>query len=272
LASRSRAGFPTQEARDKNLTDVSSTIAGRVSRREAICPSVKGCDMALDARRRQRKAERRASRQREKQRTIKRQAEKIAAKTLERIASAPILRCFMTGDRAQQGIPQVVISRLLSDGEVACSVFLLDVYCLGVKDAFLRVVTRDQFEHDVCDGFQSRFGTIELEAACARKLVEGAVEYARGLGFPPHADYAEAKGIFGDIDPQTCTKEFKYGKDGKPLFIPGPFDTPARCERIVRTLTEHSGPDGFKALLFSDEDELLPLDISFDAPDDGWDD
>jgi hypothetical protein len=221
--------------------------------------------MALDARRRQKKAERRAAKQKEKQRALKRRAETTAARTLAAMASAPLLRCFMAQDDGGQGMPQVVVSRLLPDGTVACSVFLLDLYCLGVKDAFLRVVTRGEFENELLGGFESRFGVTELTAACARKLVEGAVEYARNLGFSPHADYAEAKAIFGDIDPAACAKEFKYGKDGKPLFIPGPFDTPARCERIVRTLTEHCGPDGFNTLVIADEDELMPLDVSSDG-------
>jgi hypothetical protein len=220
--------------------------------------------MALDARKRQKKAERRAAKHREKQRGLKRRVEITAARTHAAIGTAPLLRCFMTDDRDQQGLPQVVMGRLLPDGNVACSVFLLDMYCLGVKDAFLRMTTRGEFEHELVDGLESRFGAIELEPACARKLVEGAVDYARTFGFLPHADYAEAKIIFGDIDPAECKRAFEYGKDGKPLFVPGPFDTPARCDRIIRTLSEHCGPDGFKTVAFPQEQQVLPFDESLD--------
>jgi hypothetical protein len=41
---------------------------------------------------------------------------------------------------------------------------------------------------------------------------------------------------------------------------------------MPRTARGHCRPDGFKALLISDEDELVPFDFSFDAPDDEWDD
>jgi hypothetical protein len=54
------------------------------------------------------------------------------------------------------------------------------------------------------------------------------------------------------------------------LFVPGPFDTPGRCDRI--SLTERLGPDGFNTVVIADEDELMPFDVSFDAPDDEWDD
>lgn len=228
--------------------------------------------MALDARKRQKKAERRAAKQKDKQRALKRRAEASIARTHAAIGSAPLLRCFMTKDEGAQGMPQVLVSRLLPDGTVACAVFLLDLFCLGVKDAFLRVIGRSEFEDELVDGFESRFGVIKLEAACARKLVEGAVEYARSLGLEPHSDYGKAKAIFGDVDPAACTREFQYGKDGKPYFISGPHDTPARCDRILRALTQHCGPDGFHTLLVADEDRLLPFDDSSEDSDDEWED
>ena len=42
-------------------------------------------------------------------------------------------------------------------------------------------------------------------------LVEGAVEYAKSLGLSPHADYARARHIFGDIDPAASDREFVAG-------------------------------------------------------------
>jgi hypothetical protein len=36
-----------------------------------------------------------------------------------------------------------------------------------------------------------------------------------------------------------------FGKDGKPFFMSGPYDTPARCRRIIDTLTRRCGPEGF---------------------------
>ena len=87
------------------------------------------------------------------------------------------------------------------------------------------------------------------EPAFARKLVEGAVEYAESIGLPPSSEYRIAKLIFSDVDPSTCREKFTYGKDGKPLFISGPYDTPARCRVIVDTLTQQLGPGGFHFMM-----------------------
>ena len=86
---------------------------------------------------------------------------------------------------------------------------------------------------------------VDLSPECGRSLVEGAVHYARALGFAPHRDYRQAKRIFGDIDASECQQQFVYGKDGKPRFIAGPNDGAMRCQQIIDTLAARCGPDGF---------------------------
>jgi hypothetical protein len=82
-----------------------------------------------------------------------------------------------------------------------------------------------------------------------RKLVEEAEAYARDLGFPPHPDYQRARQIFGDLDVTACPTQYVFGKDGKPCFMSGPYDTPAKCRRILDTLTRRCGPEGFHFML-----------------------
>ena len=55
--------------------------------------------------------------------------------------------------------------------------------------------------------------------------------------------------VFGDIDSAHSTEELEFGKDGKPLFIAGPFDDPARVRRIQETLGTNAGPAGFDYMI-----------------------
>src|SRR5262245_38696707 len=111
----------------------------------------------------------------------------------------------------------------------------------------------DRWERDYCaaqeydqktSGLQQETFRV-LHPTCARKLVEGAEAYARDLGFSPHPDYQRARRIFGDLDPTACPTHYTFGKDGKPFFMSGPYDTPARCRKIIDTLTRRCGPEGF---------------------------
>jgi len=64
---------------------------------------------------------------------------------------------------------------------------------------------------------------------------------------------------FGDIDAGECTEEFTYGKDGKPYFFAGPYDSRSRCREILNILTSRLGADGFHYTIpFEDLAEELP--------------
>ena len=65
------------------------------------------------------------------------------------------------------------------------------------------------------------------------------------------------KEIFGDIDASVCPVKYIYGKDGKPFYMNGPYESPADVQKIINTLTEKSGVNGFNTLyrLINDVDD-----------------
>ena len=163
---------------------------------------------------------------------------------IRRAATAPLDRCFVTENLFEKGIGQVMVTRLLRSGHLACAFFLVDSFCLGVKDAFYRELTRDEFAraYEELSDIQ-KFTSIAPEKA--RALINQAVAYARAIGFSPAGDFAIVEQIFGGVQAMSDNQEFVFGKDGKPLYIAGPSHTPARASRIIRTLSNKLGPDGF---------------------------
>jgi len=205
--------------------------------------------MAVDPRKRQKKVERRKAKQKTERRELARLDSGSLSSRLEQASAAPILHCCTTADIWRAGIGQVLISRQLGNGSVAFAVFLVDIHCLGVKDAFANIAPRASYDRDLYAKVAARSGLIPLRPECARKLVESAVRYALDLGLPPHADYRTARLIFGDIPAEACTEEYAFGKDGKPFFVAGPHDSHARCEQILRTLHDRCGPEGYHFLV-----------------------
>ena len=163
---------------------------------------------------------------------------------------APIHESLVPAKLFEVGLGNLVFSRSLPDGRVALGAFLLDVFCLGVKNAFFTIVTRKQYAERL-----SHWSLAEslkpMQAACFRKLVEGGVAYARELGFSPHADYAAARLIFGDVQATDCPTRFEYGHDGKPFYISGPHETAAQVEAIVEHLHRRLGPGNFDFLVMA---------------------
>lgn len=202
--------------------------------------------MALDARKLQKKKEKRNAKRRSLEAARKASLQPSLKGVLARPDSYPLLDCCRSADLFEQGIGYVLISRSTPGRHVAGSLFLVDTYCLGVKNAMTFMLAHGSYTRDMLRGpiFESS-GRQPLEPAAARKLVEGAVAYADGLGLAPHADYRIAKGMFGAIDSADCREEFVYGKDSKPLYVAGPHESVADARAIITTLAQSCGDGGF---------------------------
>jgi len=139
------------------------------------------------------------------------------------------------------GLVSVLVARKHRHGTVSVCGYLADVYCLGVKNALGPEIVDDvglrRFSDQFFDGYSSDPLAAPIELA--REIVFGSLEYARGLGFEPHPDFAAAQSHLG---PWTGPSTITFGKDGKPLYISGPYDDP---RPIVRTLERTTGADNF---------------------------
>lgn len=154
----------------------------------------------------------------------------------------------------KHGMSRVVISRTREGGWVEAGAFLVDAFCLGVKDAFLTESSADDWP-DKLSRMVPADERLALHPACARKFIEGAVAYAEALGIAPHHDYKKARRAFSSITARDCPETFTYGDKGKPLFVAGPNDDQQRIERIMRVLTAKLGPKGFHYILPFEPDD-----------------
>jgi hypothetical protein len=229
--------------------------------------------MATDQRRRQKKLEQRAARRKQRHKELQRKKNRGLAERLALAASSPILHCCTTQALWEDGISNVLISREITSNKVGFAMFLVDMYCLGVKDAFGNVVSRGEYQ-PMYRKLAGKYRIASLEPADLRKLVEGAVDYARSIGLEPHGEYHKVRTIFGDVDAGKSTSAFEYGyEDGKPHFIAGPNDGAFRCQQIIDTLERTCGPDGYYFTIpfhddtSDDDDRVLRIDADGDMED-----
>jgi yecA family protein len=148
----------------------------------------------------------------------------------------------------EKGMTQVIVTRTDDAGWLQAAVLLVDLYCLGVKDAFVAEMPANDWP-ETLERIIPAPDRIALHPACARKLVEGAVAYTEALGFAPHRDYKKARRVFGSVNSRDCPQTFTYGKDGKPFFMAGPNDDEKRVDLVMRVLTAKLGADGFHYIL-----------------------
>jgi hypothetical protein len=161
-------------------------------------------------------------------------------------ASAPIVDVFVPAMIFEAGIGTVWMSRHLPDGRYAIVGILVDIWCLGVKNAMYKIMDSSEYTGLLKDIHSNPYEQPQPQSpAYARKLIEDALAYAADLGFEPHPDYRIARLILGDIDTAECPESFVFGKGGKPFYVNGPNDTPSMQRRTLKQLERRCGPDGY---------------------------
>lgn len=143
------------------------------------------------------------------------------------------------------GLGSVVVARFKGSGDAEVGVFLLDLKCLGVKDAFLARTSVADYEGRVLGRIREQGRLEAISPGAARELVEDAVAYGRSLGLEPYVDYRLAQRVFGGIAPEPGKMSFTFGDQGKPLYVQGPNDSPEFAWRVVAHLRRRCGPEGF---------------------------
>jgi hypothetical protein len=160
--------------------------------------------------------------------------------------------------RDRTALVEVVVARRGSAGEVAAAVCLVDLGCLGIKNAFARLFrSRADYEY-----LKSRLSTpkVAVDLDLAVKVIRTAIDYAADLGFDPHPDFAEVEPLLAGAQPGLCDVPVPVGGDeGKPFFVAGPHDD---AQAIMATLSRRLGRDGFHFI----------VPVAGDVPLDAFDD
>jgi hypothetical protein len=150
-------------------------------------------------------------------------------------------------DDGPAGIACVAVARRHLPHRVSVCGYLVDTYCLGVKNALGPEVMNERdlagFLRDYFAAFEDVGGSLAVPLELARHLVWGAINHARGLGFEPAPDFAAAADHLGRWDE---TSAITFGRDGTPFYIAGPYDNP---RAVVRTLDRACGEGNYHYLV-----------------------
>jgi hypothetical protein len=181
----------------------------------------------------------------------KRKAEQLATSLPElvrRAAATPIQHCVLHAGLFESGMGTLVVARGGSKtGQLVFASFLIDSWCLGIKDTFVRTLWADEFA-----AYLDRVEMLEslepVGPAHARKLLRDLTSWSRSIGFVPHGDFTAIEPIFGDVNADACETVFQFGRNGKPVYIPGPSETPAQVNLHLQRLRNRFGDDGFEMI------------------------
>jgi hypothetical protein len=179
--------------------------------------------------------------------TQKRRAEVLEASLPARVLRAahePTQHCFLTEDVFAIGIGTLVLARGVTPHHLALSSFLIDVFCPGIKDVMFESVDSEFFAMYM-GATDAGSPMVSVDPRDSRKLLRDLAAWSQSIGFAPHRDFAAVERIFGDVSADASEAVFRFGRDGKPVYIPGPNDTAPLIRRRIEQLQKCLGDDGF---------------------------
>jgi hypothetical protein len=201
-----------------------------------------GGNMANLAHKRAKKAQRRKQAIAEKRRAEAWDAS-LPAHVL-RAAHAPIRHCLLDDSLFDVGMGTLVLARGASSLHVEVGCFLIDVFCLGIKDVMFKTMEGEEFEMYM-DRLSAASPMDTVDPSYARKLLRDLAAWSQSIGFAPHRDFAAVERIFGEVDADASEAVFQFGREGRPVYFPGPSESTSVVQRRIVQLKKHVGADGF---------------------------
>ena len=123
-------------------------------------------------------------------------------------------------------------------------VYLIDIYCLGLKNTFYNPdVSYPEFRDLIFNKPDEKHIGIDIDEA--HSIIYGGIEYAENLGFKPHSDFKVTKFILKHREEIEFDDTIEFGKDGKPFYFAGPYDSKEKINKIYLQLQKSVGENNF---------------------------
>jgi hypothetical protein len=157
-----------------------------------------------------------------------------------RATQAPIQHCLVPETLFDDGIGTIILARGISTYHLTLGIFLVDTWCLGVKDTHFRSIDGETFDMMMA-GVNDTAPMASVDPSYARKLLRDLAAWAASIGFAPHRDFAAIERLFGEVSANASDATFQFGRDGEPTYISGPSESPAQINLRYRRLGTHLG-------------------------------
>jgi len=138
--------------------------------------------------------------------------------------------CMVTKGIFDIGIGYVILGRTISPTKVATGVFLVDVCCLGIKNAYYAERTHEQLS-EMIDKLTGDNPIVDIAPECARKIVDGAIAYAKEFGFIPMPTIRQPGLCSETLMPESAEPSMNSARTASRCTFPAPTIRPQRSGR-----------------------------------------
>ena len=184
----------------------------------------------------------------------KKQAQKVQPLSpkkyiMQKGRSLPIDSCWILEDWQDVGETTVLIVRRHASGKYTIGLYLVDTFCLGLKDTFYKFNVSSQEYDDLLDQISIGGNYIQVSYNEAHNLIFGAIAFAEEAGIKPSPEFALTQYLLEEDTEDVPLIEYEFGKNGKHFLV-------AKNNLELNTylpLLEKNLPEGEYDFIFPDE-------------------
>jgi hypothetical protein len=158
----------------------------------------------------------------------------------------PIRECAVATGASDSGLHQLLLARDVPDGQVVFGVFLVDAFCLGVKNVTCNVLPRWRYDQELRPQLAETGPIVPIDLTHFHQFLYGALDFARGLGFEPQRDFRLGQYILEPREKFPANPDLTFGWNGTPFYMSGPHDNPSA---ILATLDRTVGAGNYYYML-----------------------
>lgn len=177
-----------------------------------------------------------------------------------RARTLPVGDCYINENWRESGTALALVSRQHANGHITFAVFMVDLFCLGVKESLWRFnehpLDFKQFLENLKTTSETAYDVEKTTYPLVHNIIYGAVEYAGELGFNPHKSFEVSRFLLEEDDENIPFIEIEFGHNGKPLFISNP-DNPMLTNRVLAHLEKHVGEGNYHFITEGEAGEFL---------------
>lgn len=167
----------------------------------------------------------------------------------QRARSLEIGSCYVCDDITEYGKGYVIVTRRHTGGRVSMAMYLIDAYCVGVKDSFFRLRLEEDELEELLDRVSN---TRECSYEEAHNWVYGAIAWAEEAGISPDKSFAVTKYMLEEDTDDVPLIEYEFGRDGKHLLI---ANNNLEASRYLPLLKKNLGESKFNFIINQDDEE-----------------
>ena len=153
----------------------------------------------------------------------------------QKARSLEIGKCYISDNFKECGEGAIFVTRLHKGGKISMAFYLVDIYCLGVKDSLYRLRMEEEEVQEYLTHYK-KMNEISYEEA--HNWIYGAIAFAEEGGIEPDKSFQLTKYMLEEDTDDIPLIEYEFGKDGEHFLV---CHSVQEANRYLPTLKAHLG-------------------------------